>query len=197
MEPMIKLNQNITLIGMPGSGKTVIAREIKKLVHCSVVDADDEIIVAAGRPISDIFQDFGEKDFRNGERRVIERILKDSNIILSAGGGAYINPQTRSIIDANSYTIWLDIDMETLWRRVKNKKHRPMLRCINPRQTLQDLYDTRTPLYALSNLHVKHEKMTVPQMAKKIVELLKDENKSLENEDKILIENSGNNKNEK
>ena len=192
---MIKLNKNITLIGMPGSGKTVIAREIKKLVHCNVVDADNEIIVAAGRPISDIFQDFGEENFRQGERKVIKRILTDSNIVLSAGGGAYINPQTRSIIDANSYSVWLDIDIETLWRRIKGKKHRPMLRGINARQTLQDLYDVRTPLYALSNLHVKHENNTATQMAKKIVELLK--NESLKNEDKILIEKSGKHKNAK
>ena len=192
---MIELNRNITLIGMPGSGKTAIAREIRKRVHCNVVDADYEIITAAGRSISDIFQDFGEKDFRDGERRVIKRILADSNIILSAGGGAYINPQTRSIIEANSYTIWLDIDIETLWRRVKGKKHRPMLCGVNARQTLQDLYDVRTPLYALSSLHVKCDKKKPPEMAKKIIELLK--NQCLENEDKILIENSGNNKNEK
>ena len=169
---MMKINKNITLIGMPGAGKTVIAKEISKLIDATVIDADDEICTAAGRPITDIFTDFGEQEFRNGERRVIKRLLQDKQIILSAGGGAYINPETRKVIDENSISIWLDVDFSTLWHRIKGKKHRPMLCGHDAKSKLKSMYKERTPIYAQAQISVKHEKQNAHYMAKKIVGVL-------------------------
>ena len=124
---MLKLNKNITLIGMPGAGKTAIAKELHKMLDCTLFDADEEIAIASNSSIADLFHKHGEESFRDGERRVIERILKKKGVVLSAGGGAYINENTRRIIEENSVSIWLDVSIGTLWQRVQRKKHRPML----------------------------------------------------------------------
>lgn len=145
----------LVLIGLMGVGKTTIGRRLAQRLSLPFVDADEEIESAAGMPISEIFERFGEPYFRDGERRVIARLVDGSPKVIATGGGAFMNEETRSLILARATAIWLDSDIDTLVDRVRRRSTRPLLKNRDPREVLRELAAQRNPVYALAPIHVR------------------------------------------
>lgn len=145
----------IALVGMMGVGKTSIGKRLAQKLNLPFVDADHEIVEAAGLSIPEIFEKFGEPHFRDGERRVIARLFDGKRKIIATGGGAFINEETRALMLARAVVIWLDADIETLIERTARKGDRPLLAVGNPRETLERLAKERNPIYAQAHIHVK------------------------------------------
>ena len=144
----------IVLVGLMGCGKTSTGRCLARRLGLEFVDADCEIEWAAGMSISEIFARHGEAYFRDGERRVMARLLSEGPRVIATGGGAYINDATRAKITASGLAIWLKADLDVLWRRVKRRSHRPLLRGPDPEGTLRDLMEKRYPLYGRADITV-------------------------------------------
>ena len=145
----------IVLVGMPGAGKTAIGRRLAARLGLPFRDADAEIEQAAGMPITEIFARYGEPHFRDGERRVITRLLAGPPLVLATGGGAFADAQTRAAIQASgAATVWLRCDLTTLLRRVAGREHRPMFLNADPVQVLQRLMTARHPFYAEAEVTV-------------------------------------------
>lgn len=147
-------NRTIALVGLMGAGKTTIGRRLARELNMPFYDSDDEIIKASGRSVAGYFFDHGEEAFRDGERRVIERLISDQPIILATGGGAFIPEKTRRILNDKATTVWLKGDLDTLMKRVKRTDHRPLLQVANPRAKMQELMDVRYPIYAKAHITV-------------------------------------------
>lgn len=150
----LTLPKTLVMVGMMGAGKTAIGRRVAARLGLPFVDADDEIVKAAGCSIDDIFQRHGEAAFRDGERRVIARLLTDPVHVLATGGGAYIDSETRACIHKHCLSLWLRVDKEVLWRRVKRRDDRPLLKTKAPFETLSRLVDERYPIYAEADITV-------------------------------------------
>lgn len=150
----LKLPKSLVLVGMMGAGKTSIGRRVAARLGVPFVDADDEIEAAAGCSIEDIFETYGEAAFRDGERRVIERLLGKPVQVVATGGGAFADPDTRKAIIGRCISVWLRAEPEVLWRRVSRRSDRPMLMTENPRATLEQLIEKRYPLYAEADITV-------------------------------------------
>jgi len=144
----------IVLIGLMGAGKTTVGRRLAQRMRLPFVDADVEIETAAGMTITDIFERFGEPHFRDGERRVIARLIDGTPKVIATGGGAFLNEQTRRLILEQATAIWLDADPEILADRVKRRDTRPLLRGKDPRVVLTELARVRNPFYALAPIHI-------------------------------------------
>lgn len=144
----------LVFVGLMGAGKSVIGKMVANAIGVPFIDSDNEIEEASRMPISDIFASYGETEFRALEGRVISRLLKDGPIVLSTGGGAFINPATRQEIRQKSLSVWLKADLDVLWERVRRRSHRPLLQTENPRETLRNLMEQRYPIYAEANLVV-------------------------------------------
>ena len=147
-------DRSIVLVGLMGAGKTVIGRMLAKRLKLPFVDADQEIETAAGMSIKDIFAEHGEAYFRDGERKVIKRILDNGPQILATGGGAVMNKQTRDAVAKRGITLWLKADLNILMERVSRKNNRPLLQTENPRAVMKKLLDQRYPIYGLSDVSV-------------------------------------------
>lgn len=147
----------IVLVGMMGVGKSSIGRKLADRLHMPFVDADDEIEAAAGMPISEIFERFGEPYFRDGERRVIARLIGEKPQVIATGGGAFVNEETRGLILQNTRSIWLDADIDVLVDRVSRRNHRPLLRGKDPYQVLSELGAVRGPIYAQADIHIRSD----------------------------------------
>ncbi|WP_227340411.1 shikimate kinase [Sphingopyxis sp. P8] len=144
----------IVLVGLMGSGKSTIGRRLAQRLGMPFADADDEIERAAGMTIADIFARFGEAHFRDGERRVIARLLSGKPLVLATGGGAFMNDETRGLIQRNALSIWLDADIATLVERVARRSHRPLLKGRDAGEVLRELAAVRNPVYAEAHLRV-------------------------------------------
>ncbi|MBV7257520.1 shikimate kinase [Pacificimonas sp. WHA3] len=144
----------LVLVGLMGAGKSTIGRRLAARLNIGFVDADDEIELAAGLSIAEIFERYGEAHFRDGERRVIARLMEEGRQVIATGGGAFIDPDTRSAILANAIAIWLDADIATLAERVARRNHRPLLVGKDPATVLRDLADIRNPFYAQAHIHI-------------------------------------------
>src|SRR5580698_1126337 len=148
--------RSVVLVGMMGVGKSSIGRRLAARLGVPFIDADTEIEKAAGMSIPDIFARHGEADFRNGEARVIARLLDSGPQVLASGGGAVMNADTRAAIKAKGVSIWLKAELDVLMRRIAKRKHeRPMLHTDDPAETLRQLLITREPFYALADLTVQ------------------------------------------
>ncbi|MGJ0621583.1 MAG: 3-dehydroquinate synthase [Methylocystis sp.] len=155
--------QAIVLVGMMGSGKSAIGQRLAARLGLPFVDADAEIAAAAGMSIPEIFAKYGERYFRDGERRVIMRLLNSGPIVLATGGGAFLDPRTRDRIAERGVSIWLDADLKILLKRVRRKNDRPLLQTDDPEDTLRKLIEARRPVYELADLRV--ESREIPQDA--------------------------------
>jgi shikimate kinase len=152
-----KLDRSVVLVGMMGVGKTTVGRKLASLLGLPFVDADEEIERAAQMTIPEIFAQYGEAHFRDGERRVIARLVGDADSgrkILATGGGAFVDPETRRLLLDRAATVWIDSDVDTLVERVGRKDHRPLLRQGNPREILTRLREDRAPFYSQAPIHV-------------------------------------------
>jgi len=146
--------RSIVLVGLMGAGKTSIGRRLAGRLGLPFRDADDEIELAAGCTIPEIFERYGEKEFRDGERRVIRRLLSGDPIVLATGGGSYMDPQTRAAIRETAVSVWLRCKLPTLMRRVATRDNRPMLKGGDPTEIMQRLMDLRYPVYAEADIIV-------------------------------------------
>lgn len=152
-EPALR-NSTIALVGLMGVGKSSIGKRLATLLDLPFRDADEEIEKAAGCSISDIFAARGEAEFREGERRVIARLLDDPPHVLATGGGAFVQPTTRALIKRKAISVWLQADIEVLARRVARKDNRPLLHGRDARLVLAELAQARYPAYAEADVHV-------------------------------------------
>jgi shikimate kinase len=148
------LEKPIVLVGLMGAGKSTVGRRLAGRLSLPFVDADTEIEAAAGMTVAEIFDRFGEPYFRDGERRVIARLIDGTRKVIATGGGAFVNAETRALILAEATTIWLDADPTVLADRVRRRDTRPLLRGRDPMEVLTDLAAVRNPLYALAHLRV-------------------------------------------
>jgi shikimate kinase len=150
--------RSIVLVGLMGAGKSTVGRRLAQKLGLPFRDADNEIEAAAGMSIPDIFSIHGEGYFRDGERRVIARLLQEGPMVLATGGGAFMNEETRARIAENGISIWLRADLDVLMRRVRKRATRPLLQNADPEGTMRQLMEKRHPIYALVDLTVEsHE----------------------------------------
>jgi shikimate kinase len=146
--------RSIVLVGMMGAGKSSIGRRLAKKLDLPFVDADAEIELAAGMPITDIFDHHGEAYFRSGEARVIARLLDQGRQVLATGGGAFMNPGTRALIAGKGISVWLRAEPDILLRRIKRRSDRPLLRTTDPEATLKRLIEERYPIYTEADVTI-------------------------------------------
>ncbi|QEL24895.1 shikimate kinase [Bosea sp. F3-2] len=147
--------RTIVLVGMMGSGKSSVGRRLASRLGMSFIDADVEIETAARMTIPEIFEQRGEAEFRQGERRVISRILEtQSPVVLATGGGAFMNAETRERIKQFGISVWLKAEPDVLMRRVRKRSNRPLLQTADPEGTLRRMLAEREPVYALADLTI-------------------------------------------
>lgn len=145
----------IVLVGLMGAGKSTVGRRLAQRMRLPFVDADSEIEAAAGMAITDIFERFGEPHFRDGERRVIARLIDGRPKIIATGGGAFIQDSTRKLILEQALAVWLDAEPAVLADRVRRRDTRPLLRGRDPEEVLRHLAQVRNPYYALAPIRVE------------------------------------------
>ncbi|MBF6603876.1 MAG: shikimate kinase [Sphingorhabdus sp.] len=169
----ILIDKPLVLIGLMGVGKTTVGRRLAKRLDLPFVDADEEIEKAADLKVTEIFDRFGEDYFRDGERRVIARLIEGPCRVIATGGGAFMNDETRELILANATAIWLDADIETLVKRVGRRDTRPLLRSGNTEEILRTLAAKRNPVYALAHVHVTGNDAPHDLTVDKVIEALR------------------------
>jgi shikimate kinase len=164
------IDRPLVLVGMMGVGKTSVGRKLAERLGLPFVDADEEIEKAAGLSVAEIFERFGEEYFRDGERRVIARLIEGKAKVIATGGGAFINDETRALILSQAHSIWLNADINILVERVSRRNHRPLLVGRDPREVLIELGEKRDPIYAQAEIHARSDTaphgVTVEQIMK-------------------------------
>jgi shikimate kinase len=148
-------SRSIVLIGLMGAGKTAVGRRLANRLDLPFIDADSEIEQAAGQSITEIFAEHGEDYFREGERKVIARLLENGPQVLATGGGAYMNAETREAIRTHGVSIWLKAELRVLLKRVQRRDHRPLLASGNPETIMKQLMAERNPVYAEADIAVE------------------------------------------
>ena len=166
------LSRPLVLIGMMGAGKTSVGRALADLLDIPFFDADTEIEAAARCSVAQIFADYGEAEFRRMEQQVIARLLQGGMCVLSVGGGAFMNEQTRARIKELALSLWLKVDREILLKRVLRNGNRPLLKGDNPKEKFERILNEREPVYALADLTVLCDDRPVMQTAKRVHEAL-------------------------
>ncbi|MFO7477568.1 MAG: shikimate kinase [Methyloceanibacter sp.] len=165
-------SRSIVLIGLMGAGKTAVGRRLANKLDLPFLDADTEIEMAAGASISEIFAEHGEAYFRQGERKVISRLLEGGPQVLATGGGAYMNADTRTAIKARGLSVWLKADVKVLLKRVGRRGNRPLLARGNPEGVMQKLMDERYPIYARADVTVESRDVPHEVIVNAVVEAL-------------------------
>jgi shikimate kinase len=140
--------RSVVMVGLMGCGKSSVGRRLAARLSLPFVDADDEIEAAAQKSIPEIFADYGETVFRDGERRVIKRLLENGPQVLATGGGAYMNDETRAAIRSAAVSVWLKAELSVLMRRVMKRDNRPLLKASDPESVMRELMQKRYPVYA-------------------------------------------------
>ena len=162
----------IVLVGLMGAGKTSVGRRLAEKLGIPFVDADHEIEAAAGKPIKEIFADHGEAYFREGERRVIQRLIGNGAQVLATGGGAYMNEETRARIEEIGVSVWLRAALPLLMKRVAKRQDRPLLQADDPEKVMRALIEKRYPVYALAGVTVESRDVQHGQMVNDVIRAL-------------------------
>ncbi len=165
-------DRSIVLVGLMGAGKSSVGRRLAEKLGLPFVDADHEIEVAAGKSIAEIFADHGEAYFREGERRVIARLLGGGAQVLATGGGAFINEETRQRIRQVSVSVWLRADLPLLMKRVLKRSGRPLLKSEDPEAVMRKLIEQRHPIYAGADVTVDSRDVQHGQMVNDVIKAL-------------------------
>ncbi|MEM7178156.1 MAG: shikimate kinase [Pseudomonadota bacterium] len=167
------LTRPVVLIGLMGAGKSSVGTRLAAMMDAPFRDSDHEIAAVSKMTIPEIFDQFGEAEFRRLERRVIARLLEEEAGVLATGGGAFMQAETRAAIAERAASVWLKADLDVLVSRTEGRTHRPLLNQGNPRDILRDLIDQRYPVYGLADLHVESfMNQTHEEMAERIIEEL-------------------------
>lgn len=165
-------DRSIVLVGLMGAGKSSVGRRLAGKLGLPFVDADHEIEAAAGRSIAEIFADHGEAYFREGERRVIARLLDSGAQVMATGGGAFINEETRERIRHGGVSVWLKAGLPLLMKRVIKRSDRPLLKSDDPEAVMRRLMDQRYPVYATADVTVESRDVQHGQMVSDVVKAL-------------------------
>ena len=164
--------RSIVLVGLPGCGKSAIGRRLGPRLGLPFVDADEEIEQAAGKPISEIFADHGEAYFRDGERRVIARLLASGPQVLATGGGALMSQATRDNVRRAGISVWVKADLPILVRRVSKRGNRPLFQGRDPDVVMKELMEARYPIYATADIVVQSRDIPHDVIVAEIIEVL-------------------------
>jgi shikimate kinase len=156
MELAKRLDRPIVLVGLMGAGKSTVGRRLARRLGVPFVDSDAAIEDAAGLSPAEVFERYGEKDFRDGERRLVARLVDEGRVsVIATGGGAYIDARTRALLNERAITVWLDAPVDILTERTSRRDTRAQLRNGNPKATLERLADERRQAYEQAHLHIK------------------------------------------
>jgi shikimate kinase len=169
----LPISRSIVLVGMMGVGKSTVGKKLAETLDLKFADSDDEIEKAAGMTVAEIFARFGENDFRDGERRVIARLIENQPMVIATGGGAFINDTTRALIKERCLSVWIDADIDTLVQRVSRRNTRPLLIGKDPHVVLTELSQKRNPIYALADIKVRSDTAPHGNTVVQILEALK------------------------
>lgn len=169
-----RLDRPIVLVGLMGAGKSTVGRRLAKRLGLPFVDSDDAIEDAAGFSAAEVFERYGEADFRDGERRLVARLIDGQVRVIATGGGAYVDPKTRKLLNERAITVWLDAPVEILADRTGRRDTRPLLRNGDRKGTLQRLAEQRGPAYAEAHIRVKSGDGAHKNVVDAIVEALED-----------------------
>jgi shikimate kinase len=164
--------RSIVLIGLMGAGKTAVGRRLANRLDLPFIDADTEIEVAAGQSISEIFAEHGEAYFRQGERKVIARLLEGGPQVLATGGGAYMNADTRASIKEHGISVWLKAELRVLLKRVGRRDNRPLLASGEPEAVMKKLMAERYPVYAEADVTVESRDVPHDVMVTAVIDAL-------------------------
>lgn len=168
-----RLKKTVVMVGMMGAGKTAVGGQLARSLGVPFLDSDEEIVRAASRPISEIFERDGEAFFRARESEVLARLLRDAPCVLSTGGGAFLSDANREMIASHGVSVWLRADLDLLWQRVRHKTTRPLLKTPNPRDSLRTIYEARVPIYALADVIVdSRAELSIDAMAGRVAAAL-------------------------
>ena len=167
-----RVDRPIVLVGLMGAGKSTVGRRLAALLGKEFVDADDEIEEAAQMSIAEIFSEFGEAYFRDGERRVIARLIDEHDGVIATGGGAFVNDETRALIIDQALAVWIDCSIDTLVERTSRRNTRPLLRNGDPREILTRLRDERAPAYEQAQIRVPSDDGPHMETALAIIEAI-------------------------
>ncbi len=173
---MKELDRSVILVGMMGAGKTSVGKRLAAALGVPFRDADVEIVDAAGCNVNEIFDHLGEPAFREGERKVIARLLGEPPHILATGGGAFMDPETRTAIKERAISVWLKADLDLLLSRVTRKDTRPLLRDTDPRAALDKLLKDREPVYEQADIIVLSDAGPHETVVKRILKALNERN---------------------
>lgn len=150
-----RLDRSIVLVGLMGAGKSTIGRRLAKRLNLDFVDSDDAIAEASGLTAAEVFERFGEADFRDGERRLVARLVEGAPRVIATGGGAFVDSSTRTLLNERCHTVWLDAPLRVLVERTGRRDTRPLLRGTDREARLRELLEQRRPMYAEAHLHVR------------------------------------------
>ena len=181
-------DQSIVLVGLMGAGKTTVGRRLAERLDLPFVDADLEIERAAGKTIPEIFADHGEAYFRDGERRVITRLLDNGPQVLATGGGAFMNSETRKLIAGCGLSVWLRADLALLMKRVRRRSNRPLLDTTDPEAVMRQLIDERYPVYAEAAITIDSRDLSHNVIVNDLLQALLDHYSRLDGEDGPIAE---------
>ena len=150
-----RLEQPVVLVGLMGVGKSTVGRRLAKRLGLPFVDSDSAIEDAAGYSAAEVFERYGEQDFRDGERRLVARLIDGEVRVIATGGGAYVDARTRQLLNERAITVWLDAPVNILAERTARRDTRPLLKNGDPKGTLERLAEERRPSYQEAHIHVK------------------------------------------
>lgn len=150
-----RLDRPIVLVGLMGAGKSTVGRRLARRLRLPFVDTDAEIEDVTGHPWGELFERFGEADYRDGERRLVARVVDGEVRVISTGGGVFVDPGTRELLNQKAITVWLDAPVDVLADRTARRDTRPLLRNGDAKRTLEQLSRQETPCYAEAHIHIK------------------------------------------
>jgi len=164
--------KRVMIIGGGGAGKSTVGRRLATLLDRDFIDADDAIEEAAQRSIAEIFEEFGESYFRDGERRVIARLMEEHTGVIATGGGAFVDPATRALILERGIAVWIDCDIDTLVERTSRRDTRPLLKTGDPKDILTRLHSERQPFYSQAQIRIEGKDGPHMDTAQRIIEAI-------------------------